>query len=103
MGQAVAAYSNVSVNNNSSHTAIGVNSAVIPSNAPNTLQVIMEGAVRINNATSGGTAPAGWSLTGAEQTLGAWSISDGTITFQLSGNVVVGKTPTIAYNGSDPS
>jgi hypothetical protein len=100
-GQAVATFSNVSVNNNSSHTAIGVNSAIIPSNAPNTLQVVMEGAVKINNATSGSSAPAGWSLSGADQTLGVWSISDGTITFQLSGNVVVGKTPTIAYDGSD--
>jgi hypothetical protein len=102
-GQAVAAFSNVSVNNNSSHTAIGVNSAIIPSNAPNTLRVVMEGAVKINNATSGSSAPAGWSLSGADQTLGAWAISDGTITFQLSGNVVVGKTPTIAYNGTDPT
>jgi hypothetical protein len=102
-GQAVAALSNVSVTNNSSHTAIGVNSALIPSNAPNTLQVIMEGAVKINNATSGASAPAGWSLSGADQTLGAWAISDGTITFTLSGNVVVGKAPTIAYDGSDPS
>jgi hypothetical protein len=102
-GQAVAAYSNVAVNNNSSHTAIGVNSAVIPSNAPNTLQVVMEGAVRINNATSGPSAPTGWSLSGADQTLGAWSISDGTITFQLSGNVIVGKTPTIEYDGTDPT
>jgi hypothetical protein len=100
-GQAVAAFSNVEVSNNSSHTAIGINSAVIPSNAPNTLQVIMEGAVRINNATSGVSAPPGWSLTGADQTLGAWSISDGTITFQLSGNVIAGKTPTVSYDGSD--
>jgi hypothetical protein len=103
MGQAVTAYSNVSVTNNSDHTAIGVNAVVIPSSAPNTLQVIMEGAVNINGATSGSSAPAGWSLTDAEQTLGAWTISDGTITFQLSGNVVIGKTPTIAYDGSDPT
>jgi hypothetical protein len=101
MGQAVAAYSNVSVTNNSSHTAIGVNSAVIPSNAPDTLQVIMEGAVKINNAVSGTSAPAGWSLSGADQTLGAWAISDGTITFQLSGNVVSSKTPSVSYDGSD--
>jgi hypothetical protein len=102
-GQATAAFSNQEVSNNSNHTAIGVNSAVIPSNAPNTLQVIMEGAVRINESTSGISAPPGWSLTGADQTLGAWSISDGTITFQLSGNVVSGKTPTVSYDGSDPT
>jgi hypothetical protein len=102
-GQAVAAFSNAEVSNNSGHTAIGANSAVIPSNAPDTLRVIMEGAVRINGAASGTSAPPGWSLAGAGRNLGAWAISDGTITFQLSGNVTHEKTPSILYNGSDPT
>jgi hypothetical protein len=102
-GQMVAAFGNREVSNNSGHTAIGVNSAVIPSNAPGTLQVIMEGAVRINNTTSGPSAPPGWSLSGADRELGAWTISDGTITFQLSGTVFLGKTPTVSYDGSDPT
>jgi hypothetical protein len=66
----------------------------------------MEGAVRIGGATSGSSAPPGWSLSyasgeGTAPALGAWVISDGTITFTLSKSVLPGKTPSLVYDGSD--
>jgi hypothetical protein len=105
-GQPVPVFSNEAVVNNSGHVAITLSSVEIPANATNTLVVIMEGAVKINNQTSGASAPTGWSLSyasgeGTAPSLGAWSISDGTITVTLSDNVLHGKTPTLSYNGSD--
>jgi Tfp pilus assembly major pilin PilA len=100
--QQVAAFPNQQVTNNSTHTAIGVNSAVISSSNPASLQVIMEGAVSISGKTSGSGIPTGWSLTGAsDQTIQSWTISDGTISFTLSGNVITGAMPQISYDGTD--
>jgi hypothetical protein len=104
--QPVPIFSNESVVNNSSHVAITMNSSEIPSNSPSTLIAVMEGAVQIDGGTSGSSAPTGWSLSYAEgqgsaPSLGAWTISDGTITFVLSESVLQGKTITLTYSGAD--
>jgi hypothetical protein len=104
--QSVPAFSNETVINNSSHTAISLLSAEIPVNSPDSLVVVMEGAVKIGGVTSGASAPTGWSFSypsgqGTAPALGAWSISDGTITFLLSEAVLQGKTPSLNYSGAD--
>jgi hypothetical protein len=105
VNQAVPPFSNQQGSNNSSHTAIGASSAQVPTSAPNTIQVVMEGAVRINNTTSDSGVPTGWSLSMPDQspspTISSWQISDGTITFTLSESILVNKTVSIAYDGTD--
>jgi hypothetical protein len=104
--QSAPVFSNQPVVNNSTHVAIMVDFAEVPANAPSTLIVVMEGAVTIGGATSGSSVPTGWSFSyaggqGDAPSMGAWTISDGTITFALSEAVLQGKTPTLIYNGSD--
>jgi hypothetical protein len=104
--QAVPSFSNAAVTNNSSHTAITLYSSEIPAGSSATLVAVMEGAVTIGGEISGVSAPPGWSLAyaagqGTSPALGAWTISDGTITFTLSEMVLSGKTLTLSYDGSD--
>jgi hypothetical protein len=101
LNQAVPVFSNQSVTNNSTNVAVGVQSANVPESATNTLKVIMTGAVSIAGGTSGTGTPTGWSLTGASKAISSWAISDGTITFTLSGGILASETITVAYNGSD--
>jgi hypothetical protein len=105
-GQSVSEFANEPVVNNSGHTAITLEIAEIPANDTRTLVAVMEGAVTIGGGASGSSAPPGWGLSyapgeGAAPALGAWAISDGTITFTLSKSVLQGKTPSLAYDGSD--
>jgi len=97
-GQAVEAFSNRAVTNNSTHTAISIQSSQVPSGNSQQLIVVMQGAVNMSSA-------AGWSLESSDQngmpnlSQAAFSISDGTITFTLPVNLLAGKHFTVAYNG----
>jgi hypothetical protein len=99
-GQAVAAFLNVSVTNNSTNVAITVQSAEIPSSDATKLYVVMQGGVKMPSA-------AGFSISSPDQAdlpdLSAkpYSTSDGTIIFNLSPDkILAGKTITVTYNGN---
>jgi hypothetical protein len=99
-GQAVAAFFDVSVINNSTNKAITVQSSEVPSSDATKLYVIMQGAVKMPSA-------AGFSISSPDQadlpdlSEKPYSTSDGTIIFNLSPDkILAGKTITVTYNGN---
>ncbi len=105
LGQSVTPFTNQPCSNNSGVTALTPQAAEISASNPSVLSLIMSGAVLISNATSGSSAPTGWSLSGGSSlpSIASWAISDGTMTFTLSGPVLQGSTVNILYDGSDPT
>jgi hypothetical protein len=103
-GQPVAPFSNAIVLNNSPHTAIGVLGAEVPTSAPDTVVVVMDGAVTVGGETSGDGPLPGMGLTVADQDpapeVTGWDISDGTIILRLDGNVLMGKAVGVSYDGA---
>nr|AGS53508.1 hypothetical protein [uncultured bacterium contig00055] len=99
--QPVEPFSNVQVVNNSQHVGISVSNAQIASNETDVALVVLEGAVTIGGATSGSGAPTGWSILG--KTILSWTISDGTVRLPVSTHFLAGETPSVIYDGSDPS
>ena len=102
IGQPVLPFANAIVLNNSPHTAIGVLTAEVPSSAPGTVVIVMDGAVTVDGETSGEGALPGMDLTVGDQDpapeVTGWEISDGTITLHLDGNVLMDKAVGIAYD-----
>jgi len=98
-GQAIEPFVNRAVTNNSTHTAITVLEAEVPSSDSRSLIMVMEGAVVMPTA-------AGFSLSSIDQSdlpdlsQASYSVSDGTITFTLSASLLAGKTFTVDYDGT---
>jgi hypothetical protein len=98
-GQVVDPFSNRPVSNNSTHLAVSIQSAEIPSSSSKMLIVVMQGGVQMASA-------AGFSLTSLDQSelpdlsAAQYSISDGTIIFTFAESLLAGKSFVVAYDGS---
>ncbi|MCL2205671.1 MAG: hypothetical protein FWB82_04030 [Treponema sp.] len=98
-GQQVEAFADRAVTNNSTNRAISIQTAEVPANNSLHLIVVMQGAVKMTNTK-------GWSLVSLNQerlpdlSEMEFTISDGTITFQLDVDLLVGRFFTVSYDGS---
>ena len=98
-GQAVAAFSNCAVTNNSTNQAISIQSAEIPASDSHSLIVVMQGAVAMTSA-------AGFAIASSDQedlpdlADSDYEVSDGTITFSFDTSLQNGKTFTVSYDGT---
>jgi hypothetical protein len=98
-GQVVEPFSNRPVSNNSTHLAISIQSAEIPSSSSHMLIVVMQGGVQMQSA-------AGFSLSSPDQdqlpniSTAAYTISDGTIIFTFTESLLAGKSFIVIYDGS---
>jgi len=98
-GQQVEAFTDRAVTNNSTNRAISIQTAEVPANNSLHLIVVMQGAVKMTNTK-------GWSLVSLNQerlpdlSEMEFSISDGTITFQLNIHLLAGRVFTVHYDGS---
>jgi hypothetical protein len=95
-GQAVPAFENQAVTNNSTNHAVTVQAAEVTSGNSKQLKLVMTGVVSMTDSS-------GLSVTG-EQDFDlsgcAYSISDGTITFTLPSDIFSGKTISVVYDGT---
>jgi hypothetical protein len=97
-GQQVEAFTDRAVTNNSTNRAISIQTAEVPANNSLHLIVVMQGAVKMTTAK-------GWSLVSPNQerlpdlSEMEFTISDGTITFQLDVDLLLGRSFTVSYDG----
>jgi hypothetical protein len=95
-GQAVPAFENQAVTNNSTNHAVTVQAAEVTSGNSKQLKVVMTGVVAMTNSTGlSVTGDQDFDLSGC-----AYGISDGTITFTLPSDIFSGKTISVVYDGS---